>query len=99
MNVNDILVSTWGYDQTNVDFYKVVSKTEKFVKLQQIETIENYTPNGFMVFKAVPDESKTLEKPFSRKIASCLGRLNVKIGHGQWAEAWDGTPVCGSSYG
>ena len=25
--VGDILVSTWGYDQTNVDFYRVVSLT------------------------------------------------------------------------
>lgn len=35
-NVGKILVSTWGYDQTNVDFYKVVRESESFVWLQKI---------------------------------------------------------------
>ena len=35
--VGDILVSAWGYDQTNIDFYKVVKATEKSVWLQPIK--------------------------------------------------------------
>lgn len=32
--VGDFFVCSWGYDQTNVDFYRVVGKTGKSVRLQ-----------------------------------------------------------------
>lgn len=37
VKVGDFFVSSWGYDQTNVDFYKVVgvTKSGKSVKVQQ----------------------------------------------------------------
>lgn len=35
VKVGDFFVSSWGYDQTNVDFYKVVALTAKGVKVQQ----------------------------------------------------------------
>lgn len=34
--VGDILVSSWGYDQTNIDFYQVVGVTAKSVKIRAI---------------------------------------------------------------
>lgn len=36
LKVGDVLVSTWGYDQTNVDFYEVVAAREKSVKIRPI---------------------------------------------------------------
>jgi hypothetical protein len=33
--VGDFFSSSWGYDQTNVDFYKVVGLTPKGVKVQK----------------------------------------------------------------
>jgi hypothetical protein len=33
--VGDFFVRSWGYDQTNVDFYKVVGLTPKGVKVQK----------------------------------------------------------------
>ena len=35
VQVGDFFVSSWGYDQTNVDFYKVVGLTPKGVKVQK----------------------------------------------------------------
>ena len=32
-----VLYSSWGYDQTNIDFYQVVRATDKTVWLQQLE--------------------------------------------------------------
>jgi hypothetical protein len=39
---NDIIYNSWGYDQTNIDFYKVISTNGKTLKLKQLEndTIE-----------------------------------------------------------
>lgn len=38
VKVGDIYYSSWGYDQTNVDFYMVVGKTPKTVKVVKIPT-------------------------------------------------------------
>lgn len=35
VSVGDFFVASWGYDQTNVDFYKVVGLTPKGVKVQK----------------------------------------------------------------
>jgi hypothetical protein len=35
VEVGDFFVSSWGYDQTNIDFYKVVAVTPKGVKVQK----------------------------------------------------------------
>lgn len=34
--VGDVLCSTWGYDQTNYDFYKVIKTTAKTVTLEKM---------------------------------------------------------------
>jgi hypothetical protein len=34
VKVGDFFVSSWGYDQTNIDFYKVVALTAKRIKVQ-----------------------------------------------------------------
>ena len=37
MKQGDVFVSSWGYEQTNVDFYEVVKVTAKTVMLIPIE--------------------------------------------------------------
>ena len=34
--VNDVLVCSWGYDQTNIDYYQVVAVTNASVKIKKI---------------------------------------------------------------
>lgn len=36
VNVGDIFVSSWGWEQTNIDFYKVVAKTKARIKVVAI---------------------------------------------------------------
>lgn len=36
IEIGDIWSSSWGYDQTNVEYYKVIKKTEKMVWLRAI---------------------------------------------------------------
>ncbi len=36
--IGDTLVSSWGYDQTNIDFFRVVSVTPKSVRVLRCET-------------------------------------------------------------
>lgn len=57
VKVGDFFVSSWGYDQTNIDFYKVVgiTKSGKSVKVQMWSSALSPTDSGhFTVEKVVP---------------------------------------------
>lgn len=55
--VNDHFYASWGYDQTNVDFWKVVGLTPsgKSVRVQKVSTIA-LNDQGAAGAKAVPGE-------------------------------------------
>jgi hypothetical protein len=36
IEIGDIFYSSWGYDQTNIDFYKVIKKTAKMIEIREI---------------------------------------------------------------
>jgi len=52
LQVGDVLVSSWGYDQTNVDFYQVVAVVGKSVDIRPIG--QQYQETGFMSGDCVP---------------------------------------------
>jgi hypothetical protein len=39
IDVGDVFVSSWGYEQTNVDFYKVTRKTRAMIELSPIPAV------------------------------------------------------------
>lgn len=87
LKVGDILVSSWGYDQTNIDFYKVVKKSESSVWLQKLG--KNYLEQtGWAHYTVVPTREK-LEIPFARRYKS--GDY-VSINRHKGAFLWDGKP-------
>lgn len=85
--VGDILYSSWGYDQTNVDFYQVTAVGQKSVKIRQIEqkVVGSSTgsesvvgvPNRF----AGPEETKLVRPGDSVRLTSYSS-----------AYKWDGKP-------
>lgn len=38
VQVGDIFTASWGYDQTNVDYYLVVARTKASVRVRQVAT-------------------------------------------------------------
>lgn len=50
--VGDILVSSWGYDQTNIDFYEVLKVTKSTVSIRELQC--DITVTGFMCGNSVP---------------------------------------------
>ena len=93
--IGDILYSSWGYDQTNIDFYEVVGLTAKTVTLQEIGS------------KVVKDHGHTIElmpvpgrpkgKILKNKRVS-TGK-SVKINSFASAYKWDGKPKSATGYG
>jgi len=63
--VGDFLVSSWGYDQTNIDFYKVVGVTAKSVKLQQWRSNSSSIDGDFTHNAVIPGDGPRTEIDWS----------------------------------
>jgi hypothetical protein len=87
-----ILASSWGYDQTNVDFYRVEKIKGDWITLQEIAASDASADSDLAmtgrVVPAVPHAPKG--EPFRRKLRT--GSQCVKISSYEFASAWDGTP-------
>ncbi|WP_312980595.1 hypothetical protein [Corynebacterium sp.] len=95
-HVGDILVSMWGYDQTNVDFRIVTRVTNSTVRSVAIgATIKDiHTPMSGTVV-ANPDIRG--EKETTSRILRQPGLLKAPHGHAYMRE-WDGKPVAFSTW-
>lgn len=86
MQVNDILVSKWGYEQTNVDFYKVIKVTRTMATLQELEIIES-NDEDMSGWKMPID--KTKGQPFRRKIHTFNNEEFIYINSYSIANIWN----------
>ena len=92
--VGDILYSSWGYDQTNIDFYEVVGVTAKSVKLEKIGgKVSKDEDGGGYTIPLVADTSHRTGKVFMRRVSSYNGEGYVSISSFQSAHKWDGRPL------
>jgi hypothetical protein len=99
--VGDILVSSYGYDQTNKDFFQIVSVKGKTALVQEIG--QHVEEDGYMSGRAMPNSSSKKGKPFKKLI--CLRSYDgtnaiesIKISECQRAYLWDGKPEYVSWY-
>lgn len=103
IEVGSILVSTWGYEQTNVDFYKVLEVKGDFAKIVQIGAKQISDGPQTMTGRSVPNESVTVGSPMRRKIKrkgdGGLSSDAIRLTSYSGAYPWDGKPVSYSSYG
>lgn len=95
--VGAILSDSWGYEQTNVDFYCVVRMTAKTVVL--LPMTEIYRGTGDMSGKVMPGGIKWHEKPISKRINEYTG-FSMRSGgiSGGWCTLWDGEEELTTSY-
>ena len=63
IKVGDIFVDSWGYDQTNVDFYLVTKKLKASIKIVKIGSKVVATSIGSEMVVPVPDAVIGEEKP------------------------------------
>lgn len=92
-----ILVATWGYEQTNVDFYVVTRTTERTVWFRPIaQGIEQSA--GFMTELVVPHPERTTGPEVRRRIIAAEDGPRAQTSMGHSAAIWDGEPVRQSHY-
>lgn len=89
LKIGDILCSSWGYDQTNVDFYivtEVVGKNSvKIAKVSNITEEETYHSD-----RVKPSDRIVSKEKLCRVNGS---RNSVSINSFTWAYVWDGKPM------
>jgi hypothetical protein len=82
-----ILYSSWGYEQTNIDFYIVLERKPKSVVLQMVGQDKTYDgpDNG----KCAPDVTMFIGEPFLKRINK-WGKVNLNSY--SYCGLWDGRP-------
>ena len=75
----DIFVCSWGYDQTNVDFYQVVKRTPKTVTVRQVaaETLSDGPLTMTGKARAIPGQF--IGEPMRRKMENVLDNAWISI--------------------
>lgn len=93
----DILYCSWGYDQTNIDFYQVVSVVGKAVVIREISKKTVREEQGADYVAAVP--GRFIGSPLRKMPQGSGGSVYVKINSHQNAYPWDGKPLYSTAMG
>ena len=86
----DIFVSSWGYDQTNVDFYEIVDVKGKIVVIREIH--KRVTPGSHGSDKVMPIPGNYDGEPMRKRPSYRNGKPSIKMTDYAWAYPWDGKP-------
>jgi len=89
-----ILYSSWGYDQTNIDFYEILERNNDFVIIQEIGQVRDHDSMGDSG-TCMPNKEIKIGEPFRKKITKNAS-INLESYKGCWL--WDGKPKSWSSY-
>ena len=92
LKVGDIMYSSWGYEQTNVDFYQVIKTTKTMVTIVRIESKIWHTKSGPGYIKRMPVPGSFVGKPLRRKVQDYGSVPSVNINSYASASLWDGKP-------
>lgn len=94
LKVGQIVYSSWGYEQTNINFYEVVElKGSTMVVLREVAQDREYTEQ--MAGTCMPIPGEYVAEPFSRRVK--VGHL-IGVNSCQCASIWAGTPKQFTSY-
>lgn len=101
LQAGDIVYVTWGWEQTNVDFYEILSLTPsgKSARIQHIKTHARESSPQAMAGDATPILGAYEDIPETRRTVGKFGVLTEFSKYGGPAEKWDGNPVGCSWYG
>jgi hypothetical protein len=93
LEVGAVLVSTYGYEQTNVEFYEVIAVQNRTVTLRELAQDGTYT--GYRSGQTVPCPGHYIGEPIRKRVNP---RNSVKLSSSSYAHPWDGRPQYWSSY-
>ena len=92
LRVGEILYSSWGWEQTNIDFYQVMAIRGCTVQLRQLD--QRTTEDGYMCGTTIPLFDVFKGKAHTPR----LTKNNIRIDSYRTAWKWDGQPLRCSWY-
>jgi hypothetical protein len=97
VQTGDVFAASWGYDQTNVDFYEVVSTTAKSVRIRKIgqTTVEDH---GYSV-RVLPERGNFLGESVTRRVRETEYGTYININSYKTASLHDGRSMHATGYG
>lgn len=93
INEGTILYSSWGYEQTNINFYLVLSRKNSVITLQEIG--KNKTYEGRDYGTCTPNVDFKMGEPFQKRITK---HASIKINEVEDATKYDGSKLHWSSW-
>jgi len=97
--VDEILYDSWGYGQTNIDFYQITEVLSKSIKVRAINSKLTDRECGHDQGYLMPIKDSFSGAEFLKRIQAYgnEGKTMVKSTHG-WISKWDGQAVWSSWY-
>lgn len=96
--VGDIFRSSWGYEQTNIDFYVITKVTAKSVVARPIGATKTYDENCYLSGTIVPDLTVIGETEKTYRLNFTNDAVFFKPMSFSTAWKWDGEPEHFSEY-
>ena len=96
LEVGDILYGTWGYDQTNVNFYQVIRTTKCTVDMMPLAK-KTHEQTGWAQRYVLPDTEKSFDPDsvLKRRRVDKYGSVKAEYCS---VSKWEGQPVMETSY-
>jgi hypothetical protein len=95
IQTGSIMYSSWGYEQTNIDFFKVLSRKNNTVTMQKIGSKVVSYNNNHMSGQKVADESVVDGEVMTKRINKFGG---ITLNSFAFCGIWDGRPLSFSEY-
>ena len=93
-----VVVHSWGYDQTNIDFYKITKRSGSFIWLKKM-TSEVVKDTGWAQADVIPGRVISNAPTLKRKVHTRDGEeIGVSVTSSGWGYLWDGKPAHETSY-
>lgn len=77
VKVGDIFVCSWGYDQTNIDFYQVTRLMPSMVEIRKIG--QHIVHTAYLQGDCTPCPNYFIDKPKRKKITNWGGNPWIRI--------------------
>lgn len=91
LQVGHVFATSWGYEQTNVEFYEVTAiKGKNTVELREVSQITDET--GYTTGRTMPRLGHYTGAAFERRVSMAYGSPSVRINSSACGRLWDGKP-------
>ena len=92
VSLGDIFYSSWGYDQTNIDFYEVVAIKPGSLMIEIRERQKKIVRSSGSQNYVVPDSGYANAQRLKKRVRRIGDSVSVKIEDYARAYLWDGNP-------